>query len=132
QTPVPRTATHAPLPAATAGTSQLSPTAALRTPTTARPRTVTTMVKPKPVVSPVLLIIFYVVSIAGAAWAAWYFANKMHANVPEASFHRMTFRRGEVRGARFGSDGDTIVYSAAWDGQPSEIYVVNRHSPEAR
>ena len=133
QTPVPRTATHASMPAAgTSATSQLSPTAALRTPTTARPRTVTSIMKPKPAVSPVLLAIFYIVSIAGAAWGAWYLANRMHANVPEPVFHRMTFRRGEVRGARFGSDGDTIVYSAAWDGQPSEIYVVNRHSPEAR
>jgi WD40 repeat protein len=59
-------------------------------------------------------------------------ANRIRSERAEVTFHRMTFRRGEVRGARFGSDGDTIVYSAAWDGQPSEIYVTNRHSPEAR
>jgi dipeptidyl aminopeptidase/acylaminoacyl peptidase len=44
----------------------------------------------------------------------------------------MTFRRGEVRAARFGPDGDTIVYSAAWDGNPSEVFVANRQSPEPR
>jgi eukaryotic-like serine/threonine-protein kinase len=137
QTPVPpRTLTQAPTPATpssgTAATTQMPVTSAVRTPTTARPRTVTTMAKPKPRVSPALLAVFYVVSIAGAAWGAWYFANRIRADRPEVTFHRMTFRRGEVRGARFGSDGDTIVYSAAWDGQPSEIYVANRHSPEAR
>ena len=136
QTQVPRTQSHqatvqTPAPG-TAATSQLPVTSAIRAPTTARPRTTTTMIRQKPRVSPLLLALLYIVSIAGAAWGAWYFANRIHADRPEVAFHRMTFRRGEVRGARFGSDGDTIVYSAAWDGQPSEIYVTNRHSPEAR
>ena len=56
----------------------------------------------------------------------------MKAKVTESSFHRLTFRRGEVRSARFAPDGDTIVYSASWDGAPSEIFVANRRSPEAR
>ena len=60
--------------------------------------------------------------VAGAAWGGWYFANRMEQeNVTEVSFHRLTFRRGEVRTARFAPDGDTIVYSAAWDGNPSEV-----------
>src|SRR5437867_1651048 len=91
-----------------------------------------TMIKPKPRVSPVLLATLVVVAISGAAWGGWYLANRIRSERPEATFQRMTFRRGEVRGARFASDGDTVVYSAAWDGQPSEIYVANRHSPEAR
>src|SRR5947207_2600272 len=44
----------------------------------------------------------------------------------------MTFRRGEVHAARFSRDGDAIAFSAAWDGRPSEIFVGNRQSPEAR
>ncbi len=130
----PRTSAQAPLPTGTAAapapTAQLpAPTA--RTPTIARPRTVT-MIKPKPRVSPLLLTILFIVAVAGAAWGGWYLANRIGSERPEVTFHRMTFRRGEVRGARFGSDGDTVVYSAAWDGQPSEIFVTNRHSPEAR
>src|SRR2546428_6266698 len=130
----PRTLPQVPLPASpspTAATTQIPVTSSVRVPTTARPRTMT-MIKPKPRVSPVLLALLYIVSIAGAAWGAWYLANRIRSERPELTFHRMTFRRGEVRGARFGSDGDTVVYSAAWDGQPSEIYVTNRHSPEAR
>jgi hypothetical protein len=30
----------------------------------------------------------------------------------------LTFRQGYLTGARFASDGETIVYSAAWDGKP--------------
>jgi dipeptidyl aminopeptidase/acylaminoacyl peptidase len=52
--------------------------------------------------------------------------------VVEPQFHRLTFRRGEVRSARFSPDGETIVYSAAWDGEPSQVFVVSRRSTEAR
>jgi serine/threonine protein kinase len=48
------------------------------------------------------------------------------------SFRQLTFRRGYVTGARFGPDGQTIVYSAAWDGQPSEIFTTRLDSPESR
>jgi len=51
---------------------------------------------------------------------------------PDPQFRRMTFRRGEVRTARFTPDGETIVYSAAWDGNPTEIFVVSRNATEAR
>ena len=94
-----------------------------------------TLAQPRPRrVSPILLTLLFLVSIGGAAFAGWYFAtNRMKAEAPpEVVFHRMTFRRGEVRSARFGPDGDSIVYSAAWDGNPSEVFVANRQSPEAR
>src|SRR5438105_1428431 len=126
----PRTLTQVPLPnSAAPGTAQMPATA--RIPTTARPRT-TTIIRQKPRVSPLLLALLFIVAVGGAAWGGWYLANRIGSEKPEITFHRMTFRRGEVRGARFGADGDTIVYSAAWDGQSSEIYVANRHTPEAR
>jgi serine/threonine protein kinase len=106
------------------GTAQMH----ARTSTVARPKFV-----PKARVSPLLLTLLYIVSIGGAAFAGWYFANlRMKESVSEVSFRRLTFRRGEVRTARFAPDGDTIVYSAAWDGRPSEVFVANRRSPEAR
>jgi len=108
---------HAPTAASTA----MRP----RTPTVARPM-------PKKRVSPVLLALLYIVSVAGAAFGAWYITTHMKAGVREPVFHRMTFRRGEVRGARMSADGEQIVYSAAWDGHPLEIFVGNRESPEAR
>jgi hypothetical protein len=51
---------------------------------------------------------------------------------PLPSFRQLTFRRGFVNGARFAPDGQTVVYSAAWDGQPSEIFTTRLDSPESR
>jgi len=48
------------------------------------------------------------------------------------SFHQLTFRRGEVAGARFAPDGQTILYSAAWDGRPLEIFSTRTDSSESR
>ena len=48
------------------------------------------------------------------------------------TFHKLTFRRGEIFSARFAPDGQTIVYGAAWDGQPSEIFFARPESPESR
>jgi hypothetical protein len=39
-------------------------------------------------------------------------------------FKTLTFRRGNLLRARITPDGQSAVYSAAWDGNPSEIYVV--------
>ncbi|HTO74613.1 MAG TPA: protein kinase [Thermoanaerobaculia bacterium] len=44
----------------------------------------------------------------------------------------LTFRRGIVHAARFAPDGQTIVYSAAWDGKPGEIFTTRVGSTESR
>lgn len=55
------------------------------------------------------------------------------AAVPSVSaFNQLTFRRGALQSARFSSDGQTILYSAAWDGESSEVYLVRPGSPESR
>jgi eukaryotic-like serine/threonine-protein kinase len=46
-------------------------------------------------------------------------------------FTQVTFRRGEVRAARFAPDGQSIVYSAFWDGEPHRIYAVRLDRPRA-
>ncbi len=51
---------------------------------------------------------------------------------PLPVFRELTFRRGFITGARFAADGQTVVYSAAWDGQPSEIFIARLDSPESR
>jgi hypothetical protein len=42
------------------------------------------------------------------------------------------FRRGTVRNARFAPDGKTIVYSAAWEADPLEIFSKTAEGPESR
>ena len=41
----------------------------------------------------------------------------------QPSFHHVTFRRGIITSARFAPDGQNIVYSAAWEGQPYDLYL---------
>jgi serine/threonine protein kinase len=122
---IPRPPAPRPLTSATAASA--TPTAAMRTPTTARP-----LHKPKRRISPLLLALLFAVSIGGAAYGGWMWAHRGDDVVAEPQFHRLTFRRGEVRTARFSPDGETVVYSAAWDGKPPEIFVASRRSTEAR
>ncbi|HEY3202505.1 MAG TPA: serine/threonine-protein kinase [Thermoanaerobaculia bacterium] len=44
----------------------------------------------------------------------------------------VTFRRGGVTNARFAADGQTIVYSASWEGRPQEPYETSIHAAESR
>jgi Tol biopolymer transport system component len=48
------------------------------------------------------------------------------------SFQRLTFRRGAATTARFAADGKTVVYSAQWEGNRSEIYSVTSAGQESR
>jgi eukaryotic-like serine/threonine-protein kinase len=57
-------------------------------------------------------------------------AAKKVPDKTNAVFHRLTFRRGFLMNARFAPDG-SIIYGAAWDDQPIEIYSTvsgTRHS----
>jgi serine/threonine protein kinase/WD40 repeat protein len=122
-----QTMTQAPRPAPPVPPRTSSTAAPTMRQTVARPLT-----KPKRRTSPLLLGLLYLVSIAGAAYAGWFLANRQQGEVPETQFHRLTFRRGEVRSARFSPDGETIVYSAAWDGRPPETFIATRRATEAR
>jgi len=72
-----------------------------------------------------------IVAIVGAVVAgAW-----IHALIPQAPnlrLTRLTFRRGTVRDARFAPDGQTIIYSAEWDGSSSETFSTSASGTEAR
>ena len=47
-------------------------------------------------------------------------------------FQRMTFQRGTISSARFAPDGQTVVYGAAWDGRPMEIFSTRTEGHESR
>src|SRR5579863_7192490 len=47
-------------------------------------------------------------------------------------YHQLTFRRGGIRMARFATDGKSMIYSAAWEERPMEIYSTRAESPESR
>ena len=39
-------------------------------------------------------------------------------DTPPPSYQRLTFRRGIISSARFAPDGQTVIFSAAWDARP--------------
>jgi eukaryotic-like serine/threonine-protein kinase len=49
----------------------------------------------------------------------------------EVTFSRVTFRRGFIMSARFAPDG-WIVYGAAWEDQPLQVFATHAGNPEAR
>src|SRR6266545_111095 len=51
---------------------------------------------------------------------------------PPPFYAQLTFRRGQIESARFAPDGQTILYTAAWDGKPLEVFVSRTESPESR
>jgi eukaryotic-like serine/threonine-protein kinase len=55
-----------------------------------------------------------------AAVAIFLGTRLTHGANPE--FHRVTYERGTVYSARFTPDGRTVVYGAAWNGRPLQIY----------
>jgi serine/threonine protein kinase/Tol biopolymer transport system component len=51
---------------------------------------------------------------------------------PIPHYTSVSFREGMLSGARFSHDGQTIVYSGKWEGEPSQISVARIGSPESR
>jgi serine/threonine protein kinase len=69
------------------------------------------------------------------ALAAGLFLGKQlfsSAAPPPPLYRQLTFRRGSIRSARFAPDGQTILYSAAWQGNPSDVFTARPEAPESR
>jgi Tol biopolymer transport system component len=49
-----------------------------------------------------------------------------------ARLQRLTFKRGTIVSARFAPDGRSIIYAAAWEGKPLELFTTRPESPESR
>jgi len=67
--------------------------------------------------------------VAGLAIGALLLHRKEEAELP--TYHPLTFRRGEVRSGRFTPDEKVIVYSAAWEGKPLQLYTTRPESPDS-
>ena len=60
-----------------------------------------------------------------------YFFGTRQAAPPLLKLHRLTFRRGSIHAARFAPDGHTIIYSAAWENEPSRLFTARVDAPES-
>ena len=70
------------------------------------------------------------VTAVGAAIAV----GTRYAAPPDSpvSYERLTFRKGMIHSARFAPDGQTVIYSATWDGEANELFSMRLQSPESR
>src|SRR5262249_6102683 len=75
-------------------------------------------------------LVLAVVGVALAAAAGYIVAARARpASLP--TFRPLTFRRGLVTSARFTPEGQTVVYGAAWEGDPIRIFSTRVGSPES-
>ncbi len=63
--------------------------------------------------------------------AGWFLrASRMPASQP--SYHQLTFRRGTIRSSHFTPNGQSVVYGAAWEGSPIDLFITSPESPQSR
>ncbi|HUM01258.1 MAG TPA: protein kinase [Thermoanaerobaculia bacterium] len=75
-------------------------------------------------------VVFIGLAILAAGFlAASWAAGRGDGSFPK--FRRITYRRGYVSNARFAPDGQTIIYSADWDGEPPRIFSTRPDSRES-
>jgi serine/threonine protein kinase len=68
--------------------------------------------------------------LAGLA-IGWFVHAAQSRTVPPV-YSQLTFRRGSVRSARFTPNGQSIIYGAAWEGKPTELFITSPESPQSR
>lgn len=67
----------------------------------------------------------------GLVTAGWFLGGRGQTSGPPV-FHQLTFRRGTVTSARFTDDGQTVVFGAAWEGKPAEVFLTRLGTPESQ
>jgi serine/threonine protein kinase len=75
------------------------------------------------------------VTIAAFLFGAFAIGAALRAHYSPISapeWHRLAFSRGMISAARFAPDGQTIIYSASWNGRPYDIYTTRPESSESR
>jgi|HubBroStandDraft_1064217.scaffolds.fasta_scaffold18427_3 serine/threonine protein kinase/Tol biopolymer transport system component len=80
--------------------------------------------------SSALLVACTVVALAAGVYVGKLLFTKGPS--PPPVYRQLTFRRGSIRSARFAPDGQTILYSAAWQGSPVDVFTARPEAPEAR
>ncbi len=77
------------------------------------------------------LAIGTVAIVSMALWAG-ITLGRSNASFEPPLFRQLTFRGGSIASARFAPDGETVVYGAAWEGSPVEVFLTRSERPESR
>lgn len=87
--------------------------------------------RPLIIIAALLLVVALAAFFVGRKSGLLRAGDQMAQGVAPA-YQRLTFRRGAIPSARFAPDGQTIIYSAAWEGDPLQLYLTRPESPESR
>ncbi len=66
------------------------------------------------------------------ALAAGYIAGRRSVRATAPSYKELTFESGYAGPARFTRDGDTVIYSAAWNGGARQLYTQRSNSVQGK
>src|SRR6185295_18951352 len=66
-----------------------------------------------------------------AALGAGMLLQRRLVRILPPSYQQITFGSGTIRTARFAPDGQTIIYSASWDGSPIKLFLKHPSSPDS-
>ena len=66
-------------------------------------------------------------ALLGGGYAGW-----RSLKPAQPAFERLTYRRGEIPAAKFSPDGQTVVFSAQWANEPTNIFSMRPGSREYR
>ena len=67
------------------------------------------------------------IALLTGLYAGWRFLKPV-----QPTFQRLTYRRGEIPSAKFSPDGQTVVFSAQWASEPTNIFSMRPGSREYR
>jgi eukaryotic-like serine/threonine-protein kinase len=67
------------------------------------------------------------VALVAGGYASWRFLKPA-----QPTFERLTYRRGEIPSAKFSPDGQTVVFSAQWATEPTNIFSMRPGNREYR
>jgi serine/threonine protein kinase len=91
-----------------------------------QPQPLPTTERPRWARAAVLALLF--VGLMGLA----YFAGRRSVPASSASYEQLTFESGYAGPARFTRDGNTVIYSAAWNGAARQLYTQRSSSIRAK
>lgn len=77
---------------------------------------------PKPIARSGSALPWALAAVLAAATVLLALTQLFHAPAAPPSYLRLTFEAGTVYSARFALDGQSIVYSAAWNGRPVQLF----------
>jgi DNA-binding winged helix-turn-helix (wHTH) protein/Tol biopolymer transport system component len=87
---------------------------------------------PKPLPTRRFLFFLGVILTVASLLTAWSWIRHRDAKPTEPEFQRLSFGRGTILSARFAPDRQSVVYGAAWDGKPFQLFWTKTGSFESR